>query len=120
MLYLARLLGITPCSQLYFLTGHPQKSTHLLRKRKIIHIPVLSGTPIPRRDIEDQADKYAVVMLALFCPWKRSASDPLKPAGSSWKDAITTFLLSAPQNHINIMDHMQEQWECRLAADDFS
>ncbi|KAJ7640255.1 hypothetical protein DFH06DRAFT_905699, partial [Mycena polygramma] len=103
----------------YFSTGHPQKSTHLLRKRKVMHIPVLSGTPIPRRDIEEQADKYAVVMLALFRPWNRSASDPLKSGTSSWKTAIAEFLLYASHSYIEIMDHMQEQWECRLAADDF-
>ncbi|KAJ6498548.1 hypothetical protein C8R47DRAFT_1193970 [Mycena vitilis] len=111
---------LIPNNQFYFSTGHPQKSTHLLRKRKVMHIPVLSGTPIPRRDIEEHADKYAVVMLTLFRPWNRSASDPLKSEASSWKTAIAEFLLSASHSYIKIMDHMQEQWECRLAADDFS
>ncbi|KAJ7711761.1 hypothetical protein B0H16DRAFT_1241240, partial [Mycena metata] len=103
-----------------FLTGHPQKSTHALRKHKIIHIPVLSGTSIPRRDIEEQAEKYAVVMLALFRPWIRSATSPLKAESASWKDALENLLLVLPPRTLDIIDHMQEEWECRLAADDFS
>ncbi|KAJ6561393.1 hypothetical protein DFH09DRAFT_811949, partial [Mycena vulgaris] len=103
-----------------FVTGHPQKPTHVLRKRKISHIPVLSGTPIPRRDIKDHANKYAVVMLALFRPWTRDSTHPLKPEITSWIDALAELLLSLPQRKLSIMDHMQEQWECRLAADDFS
>ncbi|KAJ7826739.1 hypothetical protein B0H13DRAFT_1736451, partial [Mycena leptocephala] len=65
-------------AELQFSTGHPQIGTHVMRKRKLVHIPVLSGTPIPRRDIVDQSTKYAIVMLALFRPWNRSASYPLK------------------------------------------
>ncbi|KAJ7507050.1 hypothetical protein B0H11DRAFT_1646002, partial [Mycena galericulata] len=103
-----------------FAAGHPQESTRVLRKRKVLHIPVLSGTPIPRRDIEDQSEKYAVVMLALFRPWDRSATHPLKPQATSWRDALTDLLISLPESKIRIMDHIQEQWECRLAADDFS
>lgn len=108
------------CNQFQFLTGHPQKSTHALRKHKIIHIPVLSGTPIPRRDIEEQADKYAVVMLALFRPWTRSATSPLKAEDTSWKDSLNHLLSVLSKDKLDIMDHMQEEWECRLAADDFS
>ncbi|KAJ7122516.1 hypothetical protein C8R43DRAFT_820788, partial [Mycena crocata] len=98
---------------------HPQKSTHVLRKRKLEHIPVLSGTPIPRRDLEDQATKYAIVMLALFHPWNRSTTNPLKSEDVSWQTALEAMLLQLPQNKLKIIDHMQEQWECQLAADDF-
>ncbi|KAJ7076839.1 hypothetical protein B0H15DRAFT_573139, partial [Mycena belliarum] len=103
-----------------FADGHPQKSTHTLRKRKIIHIPVLSGTPIPRRDLKDQIDKYALVVLALFQPWERSSTLPLKAESVSWASALAKFLASAPQSTLDIIDHVQEQWECRLAADDYS
>jgi hypothetical protein len=105
---------------LRFLTGHPQIGTHALQKRKFEHIPVLSGTPIPHRDIPTQASQYAIVMIALFRPWNRSASHPLKSDGTSWKDALSALLLSLPEKKVKIIDHMQEQWECRLAADDFS
>jgi hypothetical protein len=108
------------CTEFEFSTGHPQKHTHVLRKRKVSHIPVLSGSPIPRRDLENYAEKYAVVMLALFRPWNRSATNPLKPETTSWKNALGNLLVSLLQSNIEIMDHMQEQWECRLAADKFS
>ncbi|KAJ6553471.1 hypothetical protein DFH09DRAFT_847617, partial [Mycena vulgaris] len=107
-------------TKFHFLSGHPERPTHILRKRKVIHIPVLSGTPIPRRDIEIQADKYAVVMLALFRPWNRSAKHPLKPELTLWKDTLRDLLLSLPQSKLDIVNHMQEEWECKLAADDFS
>jgi hypothetical protein len=103
-----------------FVTGHPQQSTHCLRKRKVQVIPVLSGTPIPRRDIEEQDTKYAIAMLALFRPWSRSESHPLKSETISWKEALADLLIHLPQDKLKIINHMQEQWECRLAADDFS
>ncbi|KAJ6472605.1 hypothetical protein C8R45DRAFT_774955, partial [Mycena sanguinolenta] len=103
-----------------FTTGHPQIGTHMLRRRKIDHIPVLSGTPIPRRDLEQHAPRYAIVMLALFRPWNRSPIHSLKPETTSWKDALSALLESLPKDKLDIIDHMQEQWECRLAADDFS
>ncbi|KAJ6501695.1 hypothetical protein C8R47DRAFT_956972, partial [Mycena vitilis] len=103
-----------------FATGHPQITTHMLRKRKIPHIPVLSGSPIPRRDIPEQRTKYSIVMLVLFRPWNRSATSPLKSADTSWDDALSHLFTSLPDSKTKIIDHMQEQWECRLAADDFS
>jgi hypothetical protein len=91
-----------------------------MRKRKLVHIPVLSGTPIPRRDITDHSTKYAIVMLALFRPWNRSVSSPLKLDNASWEDALSNLLTSLTDSKLKIIEHMQEQWECRLAADDFS
>ncbi|KAJ7086379.1 hypothetical protein B0H15DRAFT_757791, partial [Mycena belliarum] len=107
-------------AEMEFTVGHPQRSTHILRKHKFLHIPVLSGTPIPRRDLVDQMDKYVIVMLVLFRPWNRSPTHPLKPEATSWCDALDSLLSSAPQPVLDIIDHMQEQWECRLAADDYS
>ncbi|KAJ7654058.1 hypothetical protein DFH06DRAFT_910534, partial [Mycena polygramma] len=103
-----------------FITGHPQIATHALRKRKIDHIPVLSGTPIPRRDLPDHATKYAIVMLALFRPWNRCSNQPLKADNVSWDTALESLFSSLPKIHAEIVEHMQEEWECRLAADDLS
>ncbi|KAJ7164355.1 hypothetical protein C8R46DRAFT_835959, partial [Mycena filopes] len=103
-----------------FLSGHPQIGTHVLRKHKMNHIPVLSGTPIPRRDIADQANKYAIVMLTLFRPWRRSTENPLKSGNTSWQQALADLILSLPNDKLKIIDHMQERWECQLAADNFS
>ncbi|KAJ7229868.1 hypothetical protein GGX14DRAFT_299469, partial [Mycena pura] len=103
-----------------FYTKHPQYTTHALRKRKIRHIPCLCGWPIPRRDLDTQADKYAVAMLTLFHPWNCSLDAPLKPANVSWSNALSNLLSNLPLHHLKVIDHMQEQWECKLAADDFS
>ncbi|KAJ7086155.1 hypothetical protein B0H15DRAFT_765006, partial [Mycena belliarum] len=103
-----------------FTVGHPQRSTHVLQKRKFEHIPVFSGSPIPRQDVEDQAEKYVIVMLALFRPWNRSTSNPLKLETTAWSDALIELLSSLPKAKLTIIDHMQEQWECRLAAEDYS
>lgn len=106
--------------ELSFCVGHPQIDTHVLRKRRIYHIPVLSGPAVPRRDLPEQADKYAIVILALFRPWSRSTTAPLKADSLSWNDALSALLSSLPTRKHRIIDHMQEQWECKLAADDFS
>ncbi|KAJ7203079.1 hypothetical protein GGX14DRAFT_307802, partial [Mycena pura] len=103
-----------------FHTQHPQHSTHALRKRKIRHIPVLCGWPIPRRDLADQADKYAVTILALFRPWNRTVDCVLKAHNVTWCDALIHHLSTLPPHHLKVINHMQEQWECKLAADDFS
>ncbi|KAL0562529.1 hypothetical protein V5O48_019558, partial [Marasmius crinis-equi] len=42
------------------------------------------------------------------------------PDAQSWPDALTEYLSQCPLVATNIMDHFQEQWECRNAADDFS
>ncbi|KAJ6621394.1 hypothetical protein B0H10DRAFT_1945446 [Mycena sp. CBHHK59/15] len=49
-----------------------------------------------------------------------SASCPLKTESTSWKSALQELLLSLPHDKLKIINHMQEQWECRLAADDFT
>ncbi|KAJ7196745.1 hypothetical protein GGX14DRAFT_300460, partial [Mycena pura] len=103
-----------------FQATHPQFTTHALRKRKIRHIPVLCGWPIPRRDLESQAEKYAVTILALFRPWNRSVDAALKPDNVSWSDALLDLLSNLEPRHLKVVNHMQEQWECKLAADDFS
>ncbi|KAJ7193512.1 hypothetical protein GGX14DRAFT_405419 [Mycena pura] len=105
---------------LRFQFDHPQSTTYCLKKRKLPHIPVLSGTPIPRSDLPKDAIRYAVVMLALFSPWRRTKVHPLKAEEISWKDALQQFLLTLSQDKLDIIGHMQEQWECRHAADDFS
>ncbi|KAJ7206385.1 hypothetical protein GGX14DRAFT_308670, partial [Mycena pura] len=99
---------------------HPQFMTHALRKRKIRHISVLCGWPIPRRDLSEQAEKYAVTILTLFRPWNRSLEATLKAETVGWTDALATLHLTLAPQYRKVIDHMQEQWECKLAADDFS
>lgn len=59
-------------------------------------------------------------MLALFRPWSRSSEAPLKDPGQGWSDALTGLLATLGKDKLLIIDHMQEQWECKLAADLYS
>ncbi|KAJ7576217.1 hypothetical protein C8J56DRAFT_800347 [Mycena floridula] len=83
--------------EFHFIKGHPQATTHALRLRKVRHIPVLTGTAIPRCDLEDQHEKYAVTILALFKPWARSKVNPLKSDRISWSLALSNLLESLPE-----------------------
>jgi hypothetical protein len=95
-------------------------STHVLRRRKTPHIPVLCGYAIPRKDLESQSEKYAVAILGLFRPWARSRTDPLKAPSVSWSSALSVLLATLSPPHLKVIGHMQEQWECKLAADLYS
>jgi hypothetical protein len=44
----------------------------------------------------------------------------LKPENVSWSEALAQLLSNLPPHHLKVINHMQEQWECKLAADDFS
>lgn len=75
---------------------------------------------MPRSDLVEHQEKHAIAMLALFTPWRRDTFSPLKTASVGWIDAWVdaSKLLSA--KHLRIVEHMQEQWQCMLAADLFS
>ncbi|KAJ7192518.1 hypothetical protein GGX14DRAFT_594600 [Mycena pura] len=96
-------VSVSTRPELLFHTEHPQHLTHALRKRKIRHIPVL-----------------CVTIIALFRPWNCTVDSPLKPHNVGWRDALNDLLLTLPPHHLKVINHMQEQWECKLAADDFS
>ncbi|KAJ7939607.1 hypothetical protein B0H13DRAFT_1587008, partial [Mycena leptocephala] len=51
-----------------FNQGHPQYTTHCLKKLDVPVIPVLTGSRIPRNDLDNDLTKYAVVILTLFKP----------------------------------------------------
>lgn len=59
-------------------------------------------------------------MLTLFKPWRRSSSAPLKEDTIGWAEALQQLLHELDSEKLAIIDHMQEQWECKLAADLFS
>ncbi|KAJ7856171.1 hypothetical protein B0H13DRAFT_1458014, partial [Mycena leptocephala] len=52
-----------------FKRGHPQYTTHCLKKLDTPVIPVLMGYRIPRNDSDNDRTKYAVAILTLFKPW---------------------------------------------------
>jgi hypothetical protein len=59
-------------------------------------------------------------MLSLFSPWSRSETEPLKSTSTPWYDAWTDFCPTLSSEKEKIIGHMQEQWECKLAADLYS
>lgn len=107
-------------SVLRFTFQHPHFRTHGLSRRKISVVPVLIGTPFPRSDLPSHEEKYALVVLALFKPWDRCASSPLKGPKVDWNEALQVVVEQLPPAHKSILAHSQEQWQCKMAADLFS
>jgi hypothetical protein len=98
--------------------SHPQEDTHLLY---VLHpdkrrVPVPLGPAIPRRDRNEQRQRYSRLMLILFKPW-RSADDLRKP-GQSWSDAFEEFIVECPEEFKLKMNNMQMLHECRDSRDD--
>ncbi|KAJ7911419.1 hypothetical protein B0H13DRAFT_1546796, partial [Mycena leptocephala] len=73
---------------LKFKPGHPQHTTHCLKKLDEPVIPVLKGYRVPRNDSENDNLKYAVVILTLFKPWSNTKSSPLKSPDTPWEEAF--------------------------------
>ncbi|CAF1235501.1 unnamed protein product [Rotaria sp. Silwood1] len=48
---------------------HPQSTSHLIIKRSIPVVPVLTGPQIPRREREETHERYCRALLTLFMPW---------------------------------------------------
>ncbi|KAJ7236581.1 hypothetical protein B0H12DRAFT_1075797 [Mycena haematopus] len=84
-----------------FKTGHPQQTTHCLKKLDNPVIPVLMGYRIPRDNAESDKPKYCVIILTLFQPWSTVKLSPLKPLDLSWSDAFETLRQSMPPEHNN-------------------
>ncbi|KAJ7674110.1 hypothetical protein B0H17DRAFT_1208248 [Mycena rosella] len=79
---------------LNFKQGHPQYTTHCLKKLDTPVIPVLMGYRIPRNDSDNDRTKYAVVILTLFKVGSDTKSSPLKSPDTAWSDALDEFKLS--------------------------
>ncbi|KAJ7727125.1 hypothetical protein DFH07DRAFT_725617, partial [Mycena maculata] len=100
-----------------FKPGHPQYTTHCLKKLDTPVIPVLMGYRIPRNDSVNDLTKYAVVILTLFKPWLDTKSSPLKSPDIAWSDALNDF---KPSMSPEIMLNMQLLYQTRDAKFDFA
>ncbi|THV04235.1 hypothetical protein K435DRAFT_649721, partial [Dendrothele bispora CBS 962.96] len=102
--------------RLAFQPGHPQHSSHFMRKRRKPCVPVFIGIGIPKRE---DVDSYRIAMLTLFSPWRRSTSEPLKLRTASWAETFDNFKQQAGRRTLCLMDHFEEHHECRKAADNY-
>ncbi|KAJ7939134.1 hypothetical protein B0H13DRAFT_1587164, partial [Mycena leptocephala] len=102
-----------------FKRGHPQYTTHCLKKLDIPVIPVLMGYRIPRNDSDNDRTKYAVVILTLFKTWSDTKSSPLKSPDVTWFDAFNECKLSMSPEHARIVLNMQLLYQTRDAKFDF-
>ncbi|KAJ7893605.1 hypothetical protein B0H14DRAFT_2334693 [Mycena olivaceomarginata] len=105
---------------LHFKQGHPQYTTHCLKKLDAPVIPVLMGYRIPRNDLDNDLTKYAVVILTLFKPWSETKSSPLKSQDIAWPDALNDFKRSMSPEHAKIVLNMQLLYQTRDAKFDFA
>ncbi|KAJ7074948.1 hypothetical protein B0H15DRAFT_792471, partial [Mycena belliarum] len=105
---------------LNFKRGHPQYTTHCLKKLDTPVIPVLMGYRIPRNDSENDRTKYAVIILTLFKVWSDTKASPLKSADCDWLDALDEFKLSMCSEHARILLNMQLMYQTRDAKFDYA
>ncbi|KAJ7242276.1 hypothetical protein C8J57DRAFT_1084415, partial [Mycena rebaudengoi] len=103
---------------LNFKPGHPQYTTHCLKKLDSPVIPVLMGYRVLRNDVESDQLKYAVVILSLFKPWSNTKSSPLKPPDIAWPHALNDFKMSMSPEHARIVLNMQLLYQTRDAKFD--
>lgn len=85
--------GDTPCNEHCNHTNiHPQHGTHIQihRTKGQERVVMLCGKGIPKRDNQDQKERYGLCILLLFKPW-RCVSDLIENY-NSWAEACQAFL----------------------------
>ena len=94
--------------------AHPQRSSHYLKLRKALTIPVLLGPSIhnPTLTIESR-ELWAKDVLILFKPW-RSVLE-LKHLSQSWLEAYNVFEQRLSPLHRKIIGNMHILNECKDA-----
>lgn len=98
------------------MSQHPQRYTHVIRKRVVWLVPVVLGDRMPRRDTSDEErDLWARTVLLLFLPW-RSPGD-LKQSEETWLDAYDRQEHLIRPAHVAIVDNMNVLTECKDARD---
>ena len=99
-----------------FSPGHPQRETHVIRKRTVWVVPVLLGERFPRPDRGDEErEQWARAVLTLFVPW-RHPSD-LKEESEPWYDAYERHSPAIAPEHMTIIHNMTVLSECKDARD---
>ncbi|KAJ7241207.1 hypothetical protein B0H12DRAFT_1074568 [Mycena haematopus] len=105
---------------LRFKLGHPQYTSHCLKKLDSPVIPVLMGYRVPRNDSASDELKYAVIILSLFKPWSDVKSSPLKSLDSNWLEALANLKLQLNPEHSRVVLNMQLLYQTRDAKFDYA
>ena len=99
-----------------FLSGHPQRNMHLVRKRVTWVVPVVLGSRIARGDRSpEERESWARQVLTLFVPW-RTPND-LKQQRESWSEAYDRHAHRITSHHASIIHNMAVLSECKDARD---
>lgn len=108
--------GRPPNERFVFQEQHPQAATHLLMKYSELHIPVLYGPQIPRRDRDETRERYSRSILTLFVPW-RTLTD-LCDIDQNWEDALKSRQHLILEHSWTIIENIQLLHECKKDRDD--
>ena len=108
--------GRPPHKRYPFQNEHPQATTHLMMKYSELHVPVLYGPQIPRRDRDDTRERYSRAILTLFVPW-RSVLD-LCDINQTWQDAFGWQQGLISTHSRSIIENIQLLHECKKDRDE--
>ncbi|KAJ3992188.1 hypothetical protein F5050DRAFT_1543935, partial [Lentinula boryana] len=103
-----------------FQCDHPQYLTHCLKHitmDELPRVPVLIGYPIPRNDREDEKEKYALAMLALFKPWSNIECKLLKEGSVLWSEAFSGWINAEDCPSVVFINTMKNMQLLHLSKD---
>ncbi|CAF4316080.1 unnamed protein product, partial [Rotaria magnacalcarata] len=78
--------GRLPNERYPFQKQHPQATAYLMLKYSNLHVPILYGPQIPRRDRDETRERYSRALLTLFVLWRTVAD--LCDFNRTWEDAL--------------------------------
>ena len=108
--------GRPPHKRYPFQKEHPQATTHVMMEYSQLHVPVLYGPQIPRRDRDDTRERYSRAILTLFVPW-RTVLD-LCDVNQTWQDAFGWQQGVISIHSRNIIENIQLLHECKKDRDE--
>ncbi|CAF5162023.1 unnamed protein product [Rotaria sp. Silwood1] len=79
-------------------------------------VPILYDPQIPRRDCDDNRERYSRALLTLFVPW-RAVTD-LCDVNQTWEDAFKSRQKHISIHSWNIKENIQLLHECKKDCDE--
>ncbi|KAG9081063.1 hypothetical protein FRC07_014676, partial [Ceratobasidium sp. 392] len=100
-----------------YMDAHPRSNTHVrvIRPDTHNHMPNIIGPRFPRKSDPAQADLYAACILTFLKPWRHP--DHIKRPDESWPDALASFLGTASDRVLDIIDNIEHRHEAQAAAE---
>ncbi|KAH9855235.1 hypothetical protein C2E23DRAFT_701885, partial [Lenzites betulinus] len=74
------------------------------------------GPSVPRRDRENDKERYCRLMLILFKPWKEPAN--LLEDSLTWQDTFERYHPSFSELALEVMNNLQLLHECKDSRND--